>query len=179
MQEVLWNREKVNGFTLADLQNSWVFSINSSHEDWDKTIISAVRHTLEGVSSKIVVAECDIKNIATQKHCIHWENGIRDWGATVAASSVLGEIDGHKIVMYPNTGLRPEHNPPHVHVLNKNGEGDVAKYRIEDYQLEDGKQVKGMKDWLKKYQSQLLSSWERCYQRGGTPYQLEEPEPKN
>ncbi|MEN9374075.1 MAG: hypothetical protein RIR79_1627 [Pseudomonadota bacterium] len=177
--DVYWDKYIASGATLAVLQDSLVFSIEPSHVDWQNHCIPAIRYQIDDIKDILIGIPCDIKNIGTKQHCDDWETYIRDWGATVAPSSVLDEIHGHKIVMYPNVGHSPEHNPPHVHVLNKNGEGTFAKYRIEDFKCEKGPPVKGMEDWLKKYQSQLLRSWERCYQRGSTPYQLEEPEPKN
>lgn len=174
----IWDKYIASGATLAVLQDSLVFSIEPSHVDWKNHCIPAIRYQIDDKLGSVTSVPCDIHNIATAQHCAYWEFFIRDWGATVAPSSVLDEIHGHKIVIYPNIE-GSEHNPPHVHVLYENGSGTFAKYRIEDFQLEDGKRVNGMEEWLKKYQSQLLRSWNRCYQRGGTPYQLEEPEPKN
>ncbi|MBK7003130.1 MAG: DUF4160 domain-containing protein [Rhodoferax sp.] len=171
--EVHWNGQPAHGLVLADVQNSWVFSIEPSHNHWSQPSIPATRHGLEEVSAELVVTECKIQNLANTAHCIHWETSIRDWGASVALSCVLDSINGHNIVMYP--GPR-EHNPPHVHVLHKGSSSTLAKYRIEDCALEDGKPTLNseMRIWLTQYRDQLLISWERC-QRGGTPYRLELP----
>lgn len=172
LSEITWQMQTADGLTLAGLDASWCFGISKSHSDWLLSGIPAQLNEIDEFGNLQSTA-LDVKNITTQGHLSVWTNDIDDWGATVAASSVLDSLKGHSVVMY---SAPLEHNPPHVHVLHKNSGATLAKYRIEDGVLECGMPTLDaeMRVWLTTYRGQLLRSWVRC-QRGGHPYQLEKP----
>lgn len=171
LSEVHWNNQIAHGITLAESKKSWVLSIHKSHKDWSKEIINGQRHELDDSGNLPAPTPCEIRNLADDTHIEYWKSYIYDWGLIVAESCILDTLNGHSIVMYPGP---KEHNPPHVHVLNKGSSSTLAKYRIQDCMLEDGKPTLNaeIKKWITDHRSQLLSSWERC-QRGGHPYKLE------
>jgi hypothetical protein len=168
------------GLSFADIaatyaNHGWaVSSIGGANDQWASHQLSAQRYVLAGDGTLEGPSSCSIGHLNEPEHVQKWENELLDWGSIVAPSCVLGVIGGHPIVMYPGP---KEHNPPHVHLrVSNNHDGDIAKYRIDDFVREKGapRWDKEMTEWLTKYKDQLLKSWERC-QRGGHPYKLVEP----
>ncbi len=171
MREVHWRSQPAKAMTLADLTDSWVIGLALAG-DWQTSTIDAERTSLDEQGESLT-QPIAIGHLAEKSHIeIHRAN-LQDWGAQIAASAVLDYVGSMAIVMYQGP---KEHNPPHVHVLLPNSSTTFAKYRIEDGVREKGPPDidKAMKEWLAKYQSQLLRSWVRC-QQGGMPYRLETP----
>lgn len=175
--EVMYDGQTTIGLTLADfsavqMENGWAVSLgNNDRNQWISRTVSVERYLLSNDGLIEGPHQCEVGHLSKIDHVESWSKEIQDWGREISQSCVLGMIGSHPIVMYPGP---KEHNPPHVHLrINASQIGDIAKYRIEDFVREKGepKWDKEMSEWLKKYQAQLMKSWDRC-QRGYHPYKL-------
>lgn len=172
LQEVRWERESTQGLTLANAINSWAVSLFLINTIWVQACITAQRYDLDERSGSFDGPNpAEIMHLSESPHAQNWATEIRDWGAIVAPSCVLDKINGHPVVMYQGP---KEHNPPHIHLLDKQTGNSLAKYHIDVFERPKGLPTwdAEMKDWINKYRVQLLKSWSRC-QQGGFPYELE------
>jgi hypothetical protein len=175
--EVSVSNECGLGLTLADLASNlwgqgWAISIPVPNSPWLQSTIAAEKFLLNDRAELEGPTECEVDHLSTGVHVQYWQDNLRDWGATVAASSELAVLDGHPVVMYP---APLEHGPAHVHLLEGRGHHKtIAKYEIDEFRRYLGEPTwdAQMKEWVTTYRDQLMRSWERC-QRGGHPYVLE------
>lgn len=172
LREVHWGNHWAHGLTLAELNQSWAVSFFLDGTAWRQASITAQHYVLDEASGSLEgPAPLDIKHLSETSHKTHWETDLRDWGAVVAASCVLYKIKGHPVVMYQGP---KEHNPPHVHLLDKQSGNSLAKYHIDVFERPKGPPTwdAEMKEWVALYRDQLLKSWSRC-QQGGLPFEIE------
>lgn len=66
-----------------------------------------------------------------------------------------------------------EHGTPHVHVVDGANRRTIAKYKIEPFELMEGKPklYAEMRNWIAINKTPLLNSWDRCM-HGGHPYTI-------
>lgn len=172
LHEVYWDGKPAHGLTLAVTVQSWAVSLFLDDTVWAQPSVTAQRYELDESSGNLNgPSPSDIRHLSDVLHTQHWAAEIRDWGATVAPSCVLGKIKGLSVVMYPGP---KEHNPPHVHLLDKQSGNSIAKYRIDIFERPNGPPTwdAEMKAWVILYREQLLKSWARC-QQGGLPFEIE------
>lgn len=172
LHEVYWEGMAAHGLTLADAVQSWAVSLFLPNTPWEQVSITAQRYELDEANGSLNgPTPADIKHLSGNPHTQHWAAAIRDWGATVAPSCILDRINGHPIVMYQGP---KEHNPPHVHLLDKQSGTSLAKYNIDVFERPKGQPTwdAEMKAWIARYRVQLLKSWARC-QQGGLPFQIQ------
>jgi hypothetical protein len=166
LKNVYWEEKLAHGLTLADSINSWAVSLFLKDTHLALAIITVQRYELDEVNDKFIGPnESTIKHLSTTSHTQQWIAEIRDWGATVASSCTLEKINGYPVVMYQGP---KEHNPPHVHLLDKKSGASLAKYEIEEFSRIKGPPTwdADMKIWIAQYRDQLLKSWARCQQGG-------------
>lgn len=170
MQEIYWNGTSADGLNLADSVKSWALSIILDNEHWKQSNITADRCELDSNGDLTTPSPTSIRHLSDLAHIAYWEKEIRDWGATPAQSCILDRVNGHPIVMYQGP---KEHNPPHVHRLDKQCRTSLAKYRIDIFERPKGlpNWDGEMKAWIEQYREQLLRSWLRC-QQGSFPFAL-------
>lgn len=173
--EVKYCGHSTVGLALADLAaekwgNGWVISLSLS--PWLHPQVTAHRLVMNSRGELDGPEDCIIGNISNRDHAEKWKEHIQDWGARIASSSILDEIEGHPIAMY----LFPlEHNPPHVHLLEgRNSHKTLAKFQIDEFARHQGPPDwdEAMKEWIRAHREELLRSWARC-QRGKYPYELD------
>jgi hypothetical protein len=169
---VYWNEESAHGLTLAEAIQSWAVSLFLDDTVWTQPSVTAQRYELDESSGNLNgPTPSAIRHLSDTSHAQHWATEIRDWGAIVAQSCVLDKIKGLSVVMYQGP---KEHNPPHVHLLDKQSGNSLAKYRIDVFERPKGPPTwdAEMKVWVTRYREQLLKSWARC-QQGGLPFEIE------
>lgn len=170
LHEVRFETKNAQALTLTKLSQSWAVSLPIPDSAWLSSEIQAEYFRLNDQGQWQQPENIAVNHISQALHVKTWEQKIRDWGWMISASSVLGELHGHRIVMY---SAPLEHNPPHVHLLKPGSFSTFAKYRIDKFALEKGqdKYNQEMKIWVENFYPQLMTSWDRC-QRGGHPYAL-------
>lgn len=176
-REVFVSNERGLGLTLADLAGNlwgqgWAISVPVPGSAWLDHKVTAQRFALNDQAELEGPTTCDVDHLSRDVHVKHWQEDLRDWGATISPSSELAQLDGHPIVMY---SAPLEHGPAHVHLLEGRGHHKtIAKYEIEQFCRYMGEPTWDvqMKEWVNSNREQLLRSWDRC-QRGGHPYALE------
>jgi hypothetical protein len=172
LHEVYWGGISAHGLTLAEAIQSWAVSLFLDDTVWTQPSINAQRYELDESSGNLIgPTSSNIRHLSDISHPLHWATEIRDWGAIVAQSCILDKINGLPVVMYQGP---KEHNPPHVHLLDKQSGNSLAKYRIDVFERAKGPPTwdAEMKAWVIRYREQLLKSWARC-QQGGLPFEIE------
>lgn len=173
LHEVRFETKNTQALTLTELSQSWAVSLPIPDSAWLPNEIQAQHFRLNEQGQWHQPENIAVNHISQAPHIQEWEEKIRDWGWEISASSVLDELQGHRIVMY---SAPLEHNPPHVHLLRPDSSSTFAKYRVDKFALEKGQDTynREMKVWVEKFYPQLMTSWDRC-QRGGHPYALVNP----
>ena len=172
LQEIYLDEKSAQGLNSADAIKSWAVSLFLINTVWTQPSITGQRYELDEISGNFNgPTPSIIRHLSEILHMHHWITEIRDWGATVAPSCVLDKLNGHSVVMYQGP---KEHNPPHVHLLDKKSGNSLAKYRIDVFERPKGPPTwdAEMKVWVAQYRDQLLKSWARC-QQGGLPFEIE------
>jgi len=164
LAEVHLNGQTAIGLTFAYLQNTWACSI--SRPEWHQTIVSGIK-----IDQELNETPCEIRHVARSQDVDHWEQSLRDWGQFIATTSQIGSINGFSINMY---SAPREHGLPHIHIVDRQNQKTVAKYRVDVFVRMEGKMKEldqPIKEWVETYKDTLLKSWDRCM-RGLRPYEM-------
>ena len=140
------------------------------NDNWTKDVISVDFSEL--TDNDINFTSIDMPNVSNVAHVERWRDRIIDWGATIARSWKIWELDGMPVVMYPGP---LEHPPPHIHLLDPNGSRKtIAKYLIQPFERPKGPHTwdARMRVFIEDNRDSLLRSWELC-QKGMKPISLQ------
>jgi hypothetical protein len=175
--EVKFQNLSATGLLLANLSGqsgcgSWAASLLLPNTPWDDRNLQIEMFSLGEDGDIACSSTMAINHLASPVHVTSWRRELLDWGKVVLSSCEVDMLREHPIAMYSGP---QEHGPPHVHLLSSRSDHNtIAKYRIDIFERQKGPPTwdTPMKEWVIRYQDQLLKSWGRC-QEGGLPYALE------
>ncbi len=175
--EAIFVNLSATGLLLARLSGlnghgCWATSFMLPETPWNQRSLEIEMFSLGDQGEISNCSAVAINHLASPAHVESWRRELLDWGKEVLSSCEIDMLNEHPIAMYSGP---LEHGPPHVHLLSSRSDHKtIAKYRIDTFERQKGPPNwdTQMREWVLKYQAQLLISWCRC-QEGGRPYALD------